>query len=104
MADLPGDLPADPYANLPPPEPREFSIGEARVWATNVCKRCVVPSRDSTTGAVTAHSRDAFEARRGRGLRGDVDAGGWNHLYRLAVNTTGLMSAPIHTGENVVAG
>ncbi|MEI7780422.1 MAG: MOSC N-terminal beta barrel domain-containing protein [Planctomycetota bacterium] len=87
LADLPGDLPADPYAHLPPPEPREFSIGEARFRATGVCKRCVVPSRDGTTGAVTAHFRDAFEARRGRGLRGDVDATGWNHLYRLAINT-----------------
>jgi uncharacterized protein YcbX len=66
LADLPVNLPADPYAHLPPPEPREFSIGEARFRATNVCKRCVVPSRDSTTGAVTAHFRDAFEARRGR--------------------------------------
>ncbi len=75
LADLPGDLP-DPYAHLPPPELREFSIGEARSRATNVCKRCVVPSRDSTTGAVTAHFRDAFEARRGRGLRADVDATG----------------------------
>jgi hypothetical protein len=47
----------------------------------------VVPTRDSRTGAVTAHFRDAFEARRGRGLRPDVDASVWGHLYRLAVNT-----------------
>jgi uncharacterized protein YcbX len=89
LLDLPPDLPADPYADLPPPEPREFSIGEARFRATNVCKRCVVPSRDGRTGAVTAHFRDAFEARRGRGLRPDVDAGGWGTLYRLGVNTLG---------------
>ena len=91
LADLPAGLPADPYADpyadLPPPEPREFSIGEARFRATNVRKRCVVPSRDSATGAVTAHFRDAFEARRVRGMRGDVDATGWNHLYRLGVNS-----------------
>jgi uncharacterized protein YcbX len=86
LADLPGDLPADPYASLPPPEPREFSIGEARFKATNVCKRCVVPTRDTRTGAVTAHFRDAFEARRGRGLRTDVDAGSWGHFYRLGIN------------------
>ena len=88
LVDLPPDLPADPYADLPPPEPREFSIGEARFRATNVCRRCIVPSRDSRTGAVTAHFRDAFEARRGRGMRADVDAGGWGSLYRLGVNTT----------------
>ena len=33
------------------------------------------------------HFRDAFEARRSRGMRGDVDATGWNDLYRLAINT-----------------
>jgi uncharacterized protein YcbX len=86
LADLPGGLPADPYASLPPPEPREFSIGDARFKATNVCKRCVVPSRDSRSGAVTAHFRDAFEARRSRGLRPDVDASGWGTFYRLGVN------------------
>ncbi len=87
LGELPPDLPGDPYADLPPAEPREFSIGEARFLATNVCKRCVVPSRDSQSGAVTAHFRDAFEARRGRALRADVDASGWNHFYRLAINT-----------------
>jgi uncharacterized protein YcbX len=87
LADLPGDIPADPYASLPPPEPKEFSIGEARFKATNVCKRCVVPTRDSRSGAVTASFRDAFEARRSRGLRPDIDASGWGHLYRLGINT-----------------
>ena len=104
LADLPGDLPADPYANLPPPEPREFSLGGARFKATNVCKRCVVPSRTSTTGAVTAHFRDAFEARRGRGLRPDVDASQWSHLYRLGINTSpiGLGNEAVHTGDHLV--
>jgi uncharacterized protein YcbX len=87
LGELSPDLPGDPYADLPPAEPREFSIGAARFLATNVCKRCVVPSRDSKTAAVTAHFRDAFEARRGRSLRADVDAIGWNHLHRLGVNT-----------------
>jgi len=66
-----------------------------------VCKRCVVPSRDSRTGAVTAHFRDAFEARRGRGLRLDVDASGWGHLYRLGVNTSCMASAMLCTGNDV---
>jgi uncharacterized protein YcbX len=87
LLDLPADLPVDPYADLPPPEPRAFSIGDARFIATNVCRRCVVPSRDTRTGAGTEHFRDAFEARRSRGMRADVDAGGWGSLYRLGVNT-----------------
>jgi len=46
-----------------------------------------VPTRDSHTGAITTHFRDAFEARRSRGLRPDVDASAWGHLYQLALNT-----------------
>jgi uncharacterized protein YcbX len=84
--ELPPDLPVDPYADLPPPEPRAFSIGEAKFIATNVCRRCVVPTRDSRTGAVTEHFRDAFEARRSRGMRADVDAAAWGTLYRVGVN------------------
>ena len=99
LGELPPDLPGDPYADLPPSEPREFTIGEARFLPTNVCKRCVVPGRDSRTGAVTSHFRDAFEARRGREMRWDVDAGGWGHLFRLGVNTTGMRQA-----ETVVVG
>lgn len=87
------DLPADPYADLPPPEPREFSIGDVRFKATNVCRRCVVPTRDSRTGAVMAQFREAFEARRRRGMRADVDAGGWGTVYRLGVNTAAVPAA-----------
>jgi uncharacterized protein YcbX len=94
LFDVPADLPADPYADLPPPEPREFSIGDARFKATNVCRRCVVPSRDSRTGAVTAQFRDVFEAWRGRRMPADVDASSWNHLYRLAINTRALHASP----------
>ena len=67
--------------------------GAARFVATNVCRRCVVPSRDSRTGAETAWFRDAFEARRGRSLRPDVDTSAWSHVYRLAVNTTATGAA-----------
>ena len=87
LLDLPADEPVDPYADLPPPEPREFAIGEARFLAVNVCRRCVVPTRDSRTGAVTEHFRDAFEARRARSLPAGVDAGAWSHCYRLGINT-----------------
>ncbi len=105
LLDLPPDLPADPYADLPPLEPREFTIGEARFQATNVCRRCVVPSRNSRTGVVTAAFRDAFEARRGRGMREDVDSGPWGTLYRLGVNTRAAESsgASIATGITVTA-
>ena len=88
LADLPPGLPADPYAGLSLPEPRELTVGGVRLVATSVCRRCVVPTRDSRTGAETAWFRDTFEARRSRSLRLDVDASNWSHLYRLAINTS----------------
>jgi len=102
LLDLPPDLPADPYADLPPLEPREFTIGQARFRATNACRRCVVPSRDSRTGGVTEHFRDAFEARRARAMRPDVDATACRTLYRLGVNTTVLLPAPVYPGRTVL--
>ena len=104
LLDLPPDVPVDPYADLPPPEPQEFSIGDARFMATNVCRRCVVPTRNSRTGMVTEHFRDAFEARRSRAMRADVDAAAWGTLYRLAVNTrtTGGAEQPLAVGQRLV--
>jgi uncharacterized protein YcbX len=101
LAELPPDLVVDPYAGLPPSEPRPFTIGEVRLRATNVCRRCVVPTRDSRTGAETSHFRDAFEARRSRSLRRDVDVAAWSHLYRLAVNTMPLVGGPLDCGSPV---
>jgi uncharacterized protein YcbX len=95
------DLPADPYAALPPPEPQEIRVGGARLKATNVCRRCVVPTRDSRTGLVTEHFRDAFEARRCRSIRSDVDAAAWNHWYRLAINTVVLHGGVVRLGESL---
>jgi uncharacterized protein YcbX len=92
LADLPADLGIDPYADLPPLEPREFAIGDVRFRAAGVCKRCPVPSRDSRTGDIKELFREVFEARRSRGLRADVDAGRWGDLYRLGVNTRLAMS------------
>jgi uncharacterized protein YcbX len=87
LLDLPADLPADPYAELPPPEPRAFSIGDLRLQATNVCRRCVVPTRDSRTGRVTEQFREVFEAWRLKTMPAAVDASAWNHCHRLAINT-----------------
>jgi uncharacterized protein len=87
LADLPADLAIDPYADLPPLEPREFAIGEVRLRAERVCRRCPVPSHDSRSGEIKELFREAFEARRGRGLQRDVDASRWGDLYRLGVNT-----------------
>jgi len=83
----------DPYADLPPPEPQPFVIGKTQFQATGVCRRCVVPSHHSRTGLLTALFRDAFEARRSRGLRVDVDGRGWESYLRLGVNTAVVSQA-----------
>lgn len=101
LEELSADTLADPYADLPPPEPREVCVGDVRLLATNVCRRCVVPSRDARTGAVTERFRDAFEARRRRGLPAGVDAGDWGHFYRLAVNTVGVTAGTLERGMSV---
>jgi uncharacterized protein len=101
LADMSPDLPVDPYADLPPPEPRELTIGNVRLRAVNVCRRCVVPTRDSRTGEVSEQFRDNFEARRSRSLRPDVDAATWSHWYRLAVNTAGSAAGHVRVGATV---
>ena len=97
LLDLPADLPADPYAELPPPEPRAFSIGDVWLQATNVCRRCVVPTRDSRTGFVTEQLREVFETWRVKTMPVAVDASAWNHVYRLGVKTRlgDLGSSPV---------
>ena len=102
-ADDRASLAADPYANLPPAQPRAFAIGEARFRAVNACRRCVVPSRDSHTGAATIHFRDAFEARRASGMRPDTDTRAWSHLYRLAINTRAVLSGSSQEAERSLA-
>ena len=102
LSALDPNLPADPYADLPPPEPLAFSIGEARFQAVNVCRRCVVPTRNSRTGLVTGQFRQVFEAWRANAPTTDVDDSAWNHFYRLAINTGGLMEASISVGLAVV--
>ena len=103
IGEVEAGLPADPYAALPPPEPRAFTIGAARLVATNVCRRCIVPSRDSRTGAESACFRDAFEARHGRSLRPDVDTAAWSHWYRLAVNTLAVVPGWVARGSSLAS-
>lgn len=94
----------DPYAAGSPVEPRRFAIGDYAWQATGACRRCPVPGRDSRSGREDHLFREVFEARRRGSLRHDVDAAGWTHTYRLAINTLGL-SGPgsIRVGDPVTA-
>ena len=61
----------------------------------------MVPSRDSRTGVVTEQFRDVFEARRRRTLSAEVDATGWSHAYRLAVNTAAAVLEVVMQADNL---
>jgi uncharacterized protein YcbX len=96
----PADLPVDPYADLPPPQPLRFQIGKTPFAAVQVCRRCVVPTRCSRSGEPEIGFREAFEARRRAGLRADVTASAWNGFYRVGINTRVLESGGrVRAGE-----
>lgn len=64
-----------------------FRIGEVTFTGTNPCQRCVVPSRDSRNGSVTAEFSKTLARRREASLPGWAERSRFNHFYRLAVNT-----------------
>jgi hypothetical protein len=64
-----------------------FQIGEVRWLGVNPCQRCVVPTRATETGEVTAHFQKNFAERRQMMLPAWAPADRFNHFYRLAVNT-----------------
>ncbi len=85
-----------------PGDPRRFRIGTVLFQAAGVCRRCLVPERNSLTGDRNHLFYDQFEAFRMRRLPASVDASKWNHFYRLGVNTK-LRGDPgaIETGQSV---
>lgn len=99
-------LPTDPYAGFPPAEPQAFLISDVGFRAAGLCRRCVVPGRNSCTGRVTTIFQDAFEARRSRGLRPDVDSRSWSSAYCLGVNSSlcqsGSEKKAIRIGDQLI--
>lgn len=68
-------------------EPVTFQIGEVVLEGINPCQRCVVPTRDSQTGAVLPGFQKRFSQARAESLPAGVARSRFNHFYRLAVNT-----------------
>jgi uncharacterized protein len=68
-------------------EPVAFQIGDVTFWGINPCQRCVVPTRDSLTGAVTAQFQKTFAQQRLGTLPDWANRSRFNHFFRLAVNT-----------------
>ena len=82
---------------------RTCSIGDESVELilNNPCARCVVPSRDASTGEALVGFQKRFTELRKATLPAGVDPTPFNHFYRLAVNTR---LAPTATGGVVRTG
>ena len=65
----------------------EFTIGTTLFQAVNPCQRCIVPTRHSSSGDVTAAFQKTFLKMRSQSLPETVERSRFNHFYRLAVNT-----------------
>ncbi len=65
---------------------RVLSFGELAFRGTSICRRCIVPTRDSLTGVEDKLFRDIFETRRGHMIRPEVNVQNWSNYFRLGVN------------------
>ena len=65
---------------------RLISLGELAFRGTSICRRCVVPTRNSLTGVEDKLFRDIFETRRGHMIRPEVNVQNWSNYFRLGVN------------------
>ena len=64
-----------------------FQVGNVQFHGINPCQRCIVPTRNSLTGDVTAKFQQSFNHQRQRTLPQAVNIARFNHFYRLAINT-----------------
>lgn len=63
-----------------------FSIGKTILRANNICKRCIVPSRNPKTGEHIKNFSKIFSNHRKNELPESEPF--FDHYYRLAINTT----------------
>jgi uncharacterized protein len=70
-----------------PGEVINFQLGDVQFYGVNPCQRCIVPTRNSFTGDVTAKFQQTFTQQRQQTLPPEVNPTRFNHFYRLAINT-----------------
>ncbi len=83
----------------------DFQLGDIQFQGINPCQRCIVPTRDSLTGAVTTNFQRIFNESRQQELPAWVQLDRFNHFYRLAVNTRIPLSETgkfLNTGSIIV--
>jgi MOSC domain-containing protein len=78
-----------------------FRIGEVRFSGINPCQRCVVPTRDPSTGDELAGFQSTFTTRRRATLPAWANRARFDFFYRLAVNTR---IAASETGKTIRVG
>lgn len=84
-----------------------FRVGDVEVLAINPCQRCIVPSRDSLTGAQDAGFQKRFTELRQAELPPAAKRGQFTHFYRLSVNTriaAGEAGKVLRVGDPVSGG
>jgi uncharacterized protein len=84
--------------------PQDFSIGNIPFQGINPCQRCIVPTRNATTGSIDPGFQKTFGENRAATLPLGVDRSHFNHFYRAAVNTCVPASAigqTIQIGDSI---
>lgn len=90
---------------LPQSGARAFQIGDVSLAGTNPCQRCVVPTRDPSTGQVWPEFAKKFAEFRAAQLPDWAPADRFSHFYRLTTNTRSLGSGGrIRVGDPVILG
>jgi uncharacterized protein len=65
----------------------DFQLGNVQFHGINPCQRCIVPTRNSLTGHVTAKFQQIFNQHRQQTVPTGINLSQFNHFYRLAANT-----------------
>jgi uncharacterized protein len=65
----------------------DFQLGNVQFQGVNPCQRCIVPTRNSLTGNITAKFQQVFNQHRQQTILVGTNMSRFNHFYRLAVNT-----------------
>jgi uncharacterized protein len=81
-----------------------FHIGATQFLGVNPCQRCIVPTRDSTTGHPYPNFQKTFVEHRKATFPIWAESSRFNHYYRLAVNTRAPGSEAgktLHVGDSV---
>lgn len=69
-----------------------FHIGDVQFAGVNPCQRCIVVTRDASTGEPYPNFQKIFVAKRKETLPKWAEAARFNHFYQLALNTRTLQS------------